>query len=64
MDVLTISGGSEIVCRSVSISDNGIVEYDETFNIELSNSDESVFLSLATAEIVIRNDDSELLFVM
>lgn len=58
-EVLTISGGSERVCVDVPITDDNIVEFNETFHVVLSTTDEAVVLDVEKAQVFITNDDSE-----
>ena len=55
-----VSGGSLRVCIDILIHNDDIVEYNENFYVELSTADESLVLSVATAEIVIVDDDGKL----
>ena len=61
-ETLTFSSGSQRICVSVSIVDDGIVEYEEAFSVSigLSTADDSVTISNDTAEVTILNDDSEI----
>ena len=59
MEMLAVSGGSERLCVDVTISDDNIVEYNETLHIVLTTNDETISLDFATAEVFIVNDDSE-----
>ena len=56
---ITLSGVSLRVCIDIPIYNDAIVEYDETVLVELSNTDESLVLSVATAEVVIVDDDGK-----
>lgn len=57
---LTLSFGSQRVCRNIIISNDNIVEIDKTFNVVLSTTDERLVLSRDRAEVVINDDDCEL----
>lgn len=57
---LTLSFGSQRVCRNINISNDNIVEIDKIFSIVLSTTDERLGLSRDRAEVVIINDDCEL----
>ena len=60
MEILMVSGGSQRVCVDIPISNDSIVEYNETFDIVLSTTDEAIILDFETAEVLITNDDSKL----
>ena len=57
--MLAVSGGSERLCVDVIISDDDIVEYNETFHVVLTTNDETIALDFQTAVVFIVNDDSE-----
>lgn len=57
---LTLSFGSQRVCRNINISNDNIVEIDKMFSVVLSTTDERLVLSRDRAEVVIINDDCEL----
>ena len=59
MEMLAVSGGSQRLCVDVTISDDDIVEYNETFHVVLTTNDDTISLDFQTAVVFIVNDDSE-----
>lgn len=47
------------MCVDVPITDDNIVEFNETFHVVLSTTDEAVVLDVEMAQVFITNDDSE-----
>ena len=56
---VTLSGVSLRACIDILIHNDAIVEYDETVFVELSTTEESLVLSVATAEVAIVDDDGK-----
>ncbi len=60
---LVLLGGSvagDLVCTNISISDDTILEYNETFTISLSTeSRRNVVASSTVATVTIKDDDCE-----
>ena len=58
---LTFLPGTTLQCASISISDDAILENDESFSVQLTSTDPAVTLSpsASSATITIGNDDSK-----
>ena len=58
---LTFLPGTTQQCASISISDDAVLEIDESFSVQLTSTDPAVILSpsASSATITIENDDSK-----
>ena len=59
-ETLTVSLASQRECVNIPLINDNTVENDKIFSVVLSTTDERLVLGRNRAEVIIRNDDSEL----
>ena len=61
--VLTFNASTPLQCDQVIIIDDGILENNEIFIVQLESSDDAVNVSLNSAPVTIIDDDCEFWFI-
>ena len=59
LEDLTFSASVTEICRNITTLEDGFLESDETFNLDLTTTDGNVILNPDRAVVTIVNDDGE-----
>ena len=62
--VLTFNGRTPLQCSQVDITNDEIVENDETFFVQLGSSDDAINIFVSSATVTITDDDCEYWIVL
>ena len=62
--VLTFNGSTPLQCSQVDITNDEIVENNETFFVQLGSSDDAINISVSSATVTITDDDCEYWIVL